>query len=109
MKAAFDHIAITTKNVRQSIEFYQKNFEGIEILYEDATWGLIKIGDFKLAFVTSSEHPPHISYRVATRDELEEYASQMGGEIKVHRDRSESFYIEDSSGNAVEIIWYPDR
>jgi catechol-2,3-dioxygenase len=109
MKAEFDHIAITTKNVHDSIEFYKKNFDGVEVLYEDSTWGFLKIGEFKLAFVTESEHPPHICYRVGSKKELEEEAAKMGGVIEVHRDKSESFYIEDSSGNAIEIIWYPDR
>ena len=109
MKLDFDHIAITTKNVSESIEFYKKNFDGVEVLYEDKTWGLLSVGGIKIALVTSGEHPPHISFKVSTKKELEEYAAQMKGKIMVHRDRSESFYFKDSSGNAVEIVWYPEE
>jgi catechol-2,3-dioxygenase len=109
MKIEFDHIAITTKNVSESIAFYQKNFDGVEVLYEDTTWGFIKVGTIKLALVTSGEHPPHISYKVESKQELDDYANKMNAKINVHRDRSESFYLNDPSGNAVEIIWYPVR
>ena len=108
MKAEFDHIAIRTKGVAASIEFYKRNFDGVEVLYEDATWGLLKVGGMKIALVTQGEHPPHISFRVDTKEELEEYSAKMKGKIKVHRDRSESFYFKDDSDNAVEIVWYPE-
>ena len=62
---------------------------------------------FEIALVPKGEHPPHISFRVDTKEELEEYAEKMKGKIKVHRDRSESFYFKDDSDNAVEIVWYP--
>ena len=108
MKLDFDHIAITTKNVSESIKFYKKHFDGAEVLYEDTSWGLLSVGGIKIALVTSGEHPPHISFKVETKYELEEYAARMKGKIMVHRDRSESFYFKDSSGNAVEIVWYPE-
>jgi len=108
MKTEFDHIAIRTDDVGASIEFYKKHFDGVEVLYEDKTWGLLRVGGIKIALVTSGEHPPHISFKVATKKELEEYAAEMKGKIKVHRDRSESFYFKDSSGNVVEIVWYPE-
>src|ERR1700730_7431377 len=108
MKTEFDHIAIRTGDVTASIEFYKKHFDGVEVLYEDKTWGLLSFGGIKIALVTSGEHPPHISFKVASKKELEEYADEMKGKIKVHRDSSESFYFKDSSGNAVEIVWYPE-
>ena len=108
MKTEFDHIAIRTEDVAVSIEFYKKHFDGVEILYEDQTWGLLRVGGIKIALVTSGEHPPHISFKVYTKKELEEYAAEMKGKIMLHRDKSESFYFKDSSGNAVEIVWYPE-
>ena len=108
MKTEFDHIAITTKDVAASIEFYKKQFDDVEVLYEDKTWGYIKCCGIKIAFVTSSEHPPHICFRVSSKAELLEYAGKTGGKIVLHRDKTESFYLYDSSGNAIEIIWYPE-
>ena len=107
MKTEFDHIAITTKDVATSIEFYKKQFDDVEVLYEDKTWGFLKVGGIKLALVTSSEHPPHICFRVETLEHLKEYAAKVGGKITGHRDRSQSFYFRDPSGNALEVVWYP--
>lgn len=109
MKAEFDHIAIKTKDVATSVEFYKRNFDGVEVLHEDETWGLLNVGGMKIALVTQGEHPPHISFRVDMKEEFEEYAAKMNGKIKVHRDRSESFYFKDDSDNAVEIVWYPEE
>ena len=108
MIAGFDHIAISTKNVRQSIEFYENQFDDVEILYQDSTWGYIKCCGIKIALVTETEHPPHICFRVGSKAALFEFASKTGAKIVMHRDRTESFYLYDSSGNAIEIIWYPE-
>src|SRR5579872_2771048 len=109
MKTEFDHIAITTKNVKASIAFYRTQFDNVEVLYEDKTWGYLRCGGIKIALVTSSEHPPHICFRVHSEAELKEYAAKSGGKIIRHRDKTESFYLYDSSGNAIEIIWYPEE
>jgi catechol 2,3-dioxygenase-like lactoylglutathione lyase family enzyme len=109
MNIQFDHIAITSENISDSLAFYKHHFPEAVILYEDKTWGFLKIGDLKLALVTPGEHPPHICYRVDSKEELQKYAEESRGEIKIHRDKSESFYLSDPSGNAIEIIWYPEN
>ena len=108
MKTEFDHIAITSKNIADSIAFYKKQFAGVEVLYQDESWGLLKVGGIKLALVTETEHPPHICFRAETKAELQEYAEKNGAKIIGHRDRSQSFYFYDTSGNAVEVVWYPE-
>ena len=50
--------------------------------------------NIKLALVTEDEHPYHIAFEV---DEVEG---------KKHRDGSVSKYIEDPSGNKIELIKY---
>jgi catechol-2,3-dioxygenase len=109
MPLEFDHIAITSHNIGKDIAFYSEHFSDCKILHQDTSWALLKIGEVKLALVSSSEHPPHISFRVESRAELEELVQQFSSSIKVHRDSSESFYIFDPSGNATEIIWYPEN
>ena len=108
MRAAFDHIALTTVDIQESIDFYRDRFEGVEVVHQDNSWGFLKVGALKLALVTESEHPPHICFRVTLRAELEQYAQNYGGQIVVHRDRSESFYVFDPSANVIEILWYPE-
>jgi catechol 2,3-dioxygenase-like lactoylglutathione lyase family enzyme len=107
MNATFDHIALESNDIAESIAFYKQQFQDVEVLYEDASWGFIKAGGIKIAFVTPGEHPPHICFTVKTHDELEALAAEFGKKIKIHRDKTESFYITDPSGNPVEILWYP--
>ena len=109
MQIQFDHIAILSTNIVGDVTFYLELFSDSVILYQDETWALLQIGDVKLALVSPGEHPAHISYRVGSRSELEELSSQFSASIKLHRDFSESFYIFDPSGNATEIIWYPEK
>ena len=102
----FDHTAFETDNIAESIAFYQSIFPDLEVLSQDSTWGLVSFAGTKLAFVTPGEHPHHIAFTVASLEELSRLADSYGKKIKVHRDRSQSFYISDPSSNAIEFVWY---
>ena len=58
----------------------------------------LQFDNIKLALVTEDEHPYHIAFSV---DEIE-----WEDHIMEHRDGSVSKYIEDPSGNKIEIIKY---
>lgn len=109
MKATFDHLAITVENIVETVAFYLQQFDGAKVLYQDETWALLSFGGLKLAFVIADQHPSHLAMRVESRAELEEVANSTGKAIVVHRDRSESFYMSDPSGNELEIIYYPEK
>src|SRR6185503_12299009 len=98
----FDHIAMTAENIPATVAFYQSNFPDVQVLYSDPTWALLSIAGTKIAFVVESQHPPHIAFRVETREELERLARESEVEVSLHRDRSESFYKTDVDGNHVE-------
>lgn len=89
------HIAIEAKNIAASVEYYTQNF-ACEISYQDATWALLKFANISVALVTPGQHPPHLGF-------VKENAHEWG-ELKTHRDGTESVYIEDVSGNALEIL-----
>lgn len=89
------HIAIEAKNIAESVAYYTKNFS-CEVSYQDATWALLKFANISVALVTSGQHPPHMGF-------VKENASDWG-ELKGHRDGTESVYVQDPSGNAVEIL-----
>ena len=74
----------------------------IEVLYSDETWGLLQIGQTKLALTVPSQHPPHVAFTVK---EL----SDIPGVASVHRDGSISSYIEDPDGNSIEYIYWPPK
>jgi catechol-2,3-dioxygenase len=109
MELEFDHIALSSTNIAEDIEFYRSRFSKIGILYQDESWAFLEVGSIKIALVSPGEHPPHLAFRVQSRELLEQMAADNNTTIKVHRDRSESFYMSDPSGNAIEIVFYPQK
>jgi len=95
--------------IPKDIDSYRKLFSEIGILYQDESWALIKAGGVKIALVTHGQHPSHLAFRVKSRESLEQMAKELNSTVKVHRDRSESFYTTDSSGNAIEVVFYPEK
>ena len=97
----FDHIAISSKNIKRSVEWYVENLSCV-IEYQDETWAMLKSGNMKIAIVTKGQHPPHIAFKVSNRVEMpcEE------GKIKTHRDGSSYLYGADPDGNIVEWVAY---
>ena len=100
-----DHVAITCPDIAAGVAFYRENF-GAQVLYQDATWAFLRIGQGKLALVTPSQHPPHVALRV-DEAELESAARKSGKSIDSHRDGTKGIYIEDIAGNFIELICYP--
>ena len=92
-----DHVAITVDNVKESVDWYVQN-HGCSTIYCDDTWAMLQFDNIKLALVVEDQHPYHIAFSV---DEIE-----WEDHIMEHRDGSVSKYIEDPSGNKIEIIKY---
>ena len=90
-----DHIAIVVNDIKESLAYYVDNYDCM-ILHCDESWGYLQFDNIKLALVLKDEHPPHIAFEV---DEFEG---------KTRRDGSVSKYIEDPSGNKIELIEYPN-
>lgn len=103
----FDHVATECNDIPGTIDFYLQHFADVDVLYQDNSWAFLSVCGARIALVTPSEHPPHICFRVETRDELQRLADEHNRPVKLHRDRSESFYFTDPNGNVIEIVWYP--
>ncbi len=101
----FDHIALTSNNIKESIEWYVSNWNA-KILYEDKTWGLIELNKTKIAFVIPTQHPSHISFEV----DAQFIANNLNNKtFKAHRDGSSSCYIRDPDGNFLEFLYWPEQ
>ena len=100
-----DHVAIPTRDILGTVDFYVKNF-GAEVLYADKTWAFLRIGQGKLALVTPEQHPPHVALRVDLPT-LEAAAAKAGKPIDKHRDGTQGIYVDDPAGNVLELIYYP--
>ena len=103
----FDHLALSVESISEALTFYRGQFPQIVVLHEDPTWAFVQIDSVKIAFVLEDQHPPHLAFRIDSREELERRALAANATVDVHRDRSESFYQDDPAGNAIEFVYYP--
>ena len=102
----FDHVAVTSNDISRSIKWYVDNFKA-EVLYEDETWGLVKVANLKIAFVSKHQHPPHFCFEI-DKQYIEKHLSDK--RFKKHRDGSSSCYISDPDNNKIEfLIWNDDE
>ena len=90
-----DHVAVPTENIAVTVDWYQQRFR-CDVVYQDATWALLKFENTQLALVMSSQHPPHLGF---VSPQAETY-----GELQPHRDGARSVYVQDPGGNAIEIL-----
>ena len=93
------HIALQVRNLDESILWYTKNF-ACKIIYQDESWALLKFGNLSLALVHPDQHPPHFA---VTRDDIMPFGTPVP-----HRDGTTSVYVEDPSGNHIEIVKLAD-
>jgi len=89
------HVAISVQNIAESVDWYRSTF-ACEVSYQDATWALLKFDNVSLALVLPEQHPPHLGFATPKAHEF--------APLKRHRDGTESVYISDPSGNAVELL-----
>jgi len=89
------HIAIQVDDIAQAVAWYQQNFN-INVKYEDDTWAMLEFDNIKLALVVPYQHPYH--FAVSRKD------ARSFGELKTHRDHTQSTHIKDPSGNVVEVM-----
>ena len=101
----FDHVALISKNIKKAIDWYVVKWKA-EIIYQDDTWGLIKIGDTKIAFVSPHQHPAHVCFEI-DEDFINKNLSDKT--FKGHRDGSSSCYIRDPDGNFLEFLYWPKK
>ena len=101
----FDHVALVSKDIKNSISWYVEKWNA-EILYQDETWGLIKVGKTKLAFVSPNQHPAHVCFEISEKFIMEKLNKET---FKPHRDGSSSCYIRDPDGNFLEFLYWPNR
>ena len=98
-------MAVVSRDIAASVQWYVETL-GAQVLYQDATWAFLRLGQGKLALVTPAQHPPHTAVRV---DEaaLERAAINAGQAVDRHRDGTKGLYVSDPDGNQVEMICYP--
>jgi hypothetical protein len=106
-EGVMDHIAVKSEDLDGDVREYERMGFHLETKYHD--WAMLRDSrGFGIALLPpGSKHPPHLGLRVETREQLEAAAQREGRPVKEHRDRSVSFYTRGTSGQAVELIYYP--
>lgn len=90
-----DHVAIPVTEIAAAVTWYTQTFR-CRVKYQDVTWALLAFDNVDVALVIPSQHPAHLGFRSPRAEEF--------GALKTHRDGTQSCYIDDPSGNAVEIL-----
>ena len=96
----FDHIALSSCDITRSVGWYVRHLNA-EVLYQDDTWAVVKVGSLKIAFVIPSKHPAHFCFELSGYDNHE---LTEGKKFKSHRDGSSSVYVRDPDGNFIEFL-----
>lgn len=98
MKKALDHIhhvAIPVNDIVQSVSWYTSNF-ACEIAHCDESWALLIFDKFSVALVLPNQNRPHFA---VTREDVTVFGKPIP-----HRDGTSSVYVQDPSGNSVEML-----
>lgn len=89
------HVAISVDDIGKAVEWYTRIFR-CHIDYQDTTWALLRFANTRLALVIPAQHPPHIAFSSPCAEKF--------GELKTHRDGTQSVYVTDPAGNTVEVM-----
>jgi catechol 2,3-dioxygenase-like lactoylglutathione lyase family enzyme len=89
------HVAVPVRDVDEAVRWYSSRFR-CRVAYQDPTWAMLEFGNTRLALVVPDQHPPHLGFEHPNAEEF--------GPLTLHRDRTRSIYLQDPSGNSVEII-----
>ena len=111
----FDHIAITVKNLEESIKFYEKIGYKLESIFNDDEyrWATLRLGISGLEIFQpikmESSKISHIAYSYTEDKEAFEFAENIGYtqeqlEIYYGDLNRKSFFVEDNDGISIQLI-----
>jgi len=109
-----DHIAITVKDLDESIVFYKKlGYELLDRFSDDGyEWATLKMNNHSLELfqITNNKEKPinHIAYNYDNDEEVENLIKQLGYEKDLNIFYGDlnrkSFFIEDNNGKSIQLI-----
>ncbi len=109
------HVAIRVKDVNRAKSFYINL--GMKLVWDDQDWCYLEAGSGKdgLALLGPSYKAagPHFAFHFIDRAEVGRIHHQLKksgvevGELHDHRDGTASFYLKDTEGNWLEMLYQP--
>lgn len=118
------HLALRVRNLARSRAFYQ-DLLGMRVVWEPDTDNLyLSLGKDNLAlhqipkdtpFIQEGAHPlDHLGFMVPNKTGVDQIAAKMEEvgiaivkPVRLHRDGSYSFYVNDPDGNLVQFLYDP--
>ena len=110
------HIALRVENLDRAKSFYLNL--GMQLIWDDKDWCYLEAGKGKdgLALLGPSYKAagPHFAFHFGEKKEIEKiYSDLKNSGVKVasiheHRDGTASFYMQDTEGNWLEMLYVPE-
>ena len=111
------HIALRVEDLERSKAFYLKL--GMELIWDDQDWCYLETINSKdgLALLGPSYKAagPHFAFHFNDKKEIERIHTDLKdtgvkvGAIHDHRDGTSSFYMRDTEGNWLEMLYVPSE
>ena len=109
------HIALRVKNLERAKSFYLSL--GMSLIWDDKDWCYLEAGKGKdgLALLAPSYKAagPHFAFHFEEKEEvfnIQNTLKESGvkvGPVHEHRDGTASFYMQDTEGNWLEMLYVP--
>ena len=109
------HTALRVKDLERSKSFYINL--GMKLIWDDKDWCYLEVGIEKdgLALLGPSYKAagPHLAFHFEDKNEVQKIHSDIQkagikvGNIHDHRDGTASFYMQDTEGNWLEMLYVP--
>ena len=109
------HTALRVKDLDRSKSFYMNL--GMKLIWDDKDWCYLETGSLKdgLALLGPSYKAagPHLAFHFEDKKEVQRIHNDLQrsginvGVIHDHRDGTSSFYMKDTEGNWLEMLYVP--
>ena len=109
------HVAIRVDDVDRAKSFYLGL--GMKLVWDDPDWCYLETGENKdgLALLGPGYKAagPHFAFHFTNKDEIDRIHSSLKsqgvqvGALHDHRDGTSSFYLKDTEGNWLEMLYHP--
>ena len=109
------HVAIRVDDVDRAKDFYMSL--GMQLVWDDTDWCYLEAVDSRdgLALLGPGYKAagPHFAFHFTDKDEVKRIHSSLKnrglkvGALHDHRDGTSSFYLKDTEGNWLEMLYHP--
>jgi len=109
------HVAIRVDDVARAKSFYMNL--GMKLVWDDTDWCYLEAGESRdgLALLGPGYKAagPHFAFHFTNKEEIERLHYSLKnqgmkvGALHDHRDGTSSFYLKDTEGNWLEMLYHP--